>query len=75
MTIYIYGHLYIPAHASLLHGAGRVLLVVVVGPVDGQPAAPLLRASHGGEQQDVEDDEGDARQHLHEDHAEPGQQS
>lgn len=63
----------LPAHSALLDGAVllTVLLVVVVCPVDGQPAPPLLGSSHGGEQEDVEDDEGDAGHHLHEDHAEP----
>ena len=42
-------------------------------PVDGEAAPALLGPAHGGEQQDVEDDEGDAGQHLHEDHAEPAQ--
>ena len=63
----------LPAHSALLDGAVllTVLLIVVVCPVDGQPAPPLLGASHGGEQEDVEDDEGDAGHHLHEDHTEP----
>ena len=42
-------------------------------PVDGEAAPALLGPAHGGEQEDVEDDEGDAGQHLHEDHAEPAQ--
>ena len=63
---------YIPAHASLLHGACGVLLVVVVGPVDGQPAAPLLRASHSGEQEDVEDDQRHAGNKVDTHNSEPG---
>ena len=48
-------------------------ILSTTAPVDGEAAPALLGPAHGGEQQDVEDDEGDAGQHLHEDHAEPAQ--
>ena len=40
-------------------------------PVDGEAAPALLGPAHGGEQQDVEDDEGDAGEHLNEYYTEP----
>ena len=38
---------------------------------DRQPASSLLRSPHGGEEEDVEDDQGDAGQELDEEAAEP----
>ena len=56
------GHRVLPCHPRLLHGLRLV---------DGQPAPPLLGSPHGGEEQDVEDDQGDAGQELDEEAAEP----
>ena len=39
--------------------------------VDRQPASPLLCSPHGGEEEDVEDDQGDAGQELDKEAAEP----
>ena len=42
-----------------------------LGLVDGEPAAPLLGSPHGGEEEDVEDDQGDAGNKLHKQATEP----
>ena len=42
--------------------------------VDRQPASPLLCSPHGGEEEDVEDDQGDAGQELDKEAAEPGKE-
>ena len=42
-----------------------------LGLVDGEPAAPLLGSPHGGEEENVEDDQGDARNKLHKQATEP----
>ena len=56
------GHRVLPCHPGFLH---RLRLV------DRQPASPLLCSPHGGEEQDVEDDQGDAGQELDKEAAEP----
>ena len=56
------GHRVLPCHPRLLH---RLCLV------DGQPPPSLLGSPHGGEEEDVEDDQGDAGQELDEEAAEP----
>ena len=56
------GHRVLPCHPGFLH---RLRLV------DRQPASPLLCSPHGGEEEDVEDDQGDAGQELDKEAAEP----
>ena len=45
-------------------------MVIEVLPVS-QPLPPLLRLLHGRAQEDVEDDQEDAGQKVHEEHSEP----
>ena len=59
------GHRVLPCHPGFLH---RLRLV------DRQPASPLLCSPHGGEEEDVEDDQGDAGQELDKEAAEPGKE-
>ena len=56
------GHRVLPCHPRLFHRLGLV---------DGESAPSLLGPPHGGEEQDVEDDQGDAWQQLDEEAAEP----